>query len=250
MTASPVCVFEDGQWRPGPLAKGPFGGLHGGVVSGLLAAEMEKTARMQSAGDGLQISVSMLRPTPMAPLQISVRALRQGRRSLQLSAELISDGTLCAIASGLFLTELPLDFVTDAPAAPVGVEGAPFNIRHVVDTPWFYDACEMRRAESGRIWMRHVVPLVEDMGPLARAVSLADWSTGFSRPDWVDANRVVFPNPELSLHLHRPLSGEWLGVDADAEWHGSGLGLTAGALHDETGPLGRSAQPVVLAVLD
>ena len=96
MTASPVCTFDGTHWVPGPLAKGPFPGLHGGVVGGLLAAEMEKTSHENGGGMGLQMSLSLLRPTPMEPVAISVRTLRQGRRSLQLSSELVADGKTCA----------------------------------------------------------------------------------------------------------------------------------------------------------
>ncbi|MBO6562374.1 MAG: thioesterase family protein [Nisaea sp.] len=250
MKASPVCIFDGDNWIPGPLAKGPFPGLHGGVSGGLLAAAMERQAAELGAGDGLQMSLSLLRPTPMAPIQVSVRTLRQGRRSLQLSAELTSEGKLCAVASGLFLTEELLPFIPERDLIPAEVGGEPFHVGRVTDAPWFFEACEMRREESGRIWMRHRNPVVEDMGGLARVLSLADWATGLSRPDWVDRNKVMFPNPEITIHLQRPIEGEWLAVDSQPHWNPSGLGITTSDLYDTKGYLGRATQPVVLAVME
>jgi Acyl-CoA thioesterase N-terminal domain/Acyl-CoA thioesterase C-terminal domain len=249
MTASPVCTFDGTHWVPGPLAKGPFPGLHGGVVGGLLAAEMEKTSHENGGGMGLQMSLSLLRPTPMEPVAISVRTLRQGRRSLQLSAELVADGKICAVASALFLTPEMLPFVEEEPAERVPVSGKDFHVGRRMGQPWFADACEMRREEGGRIWMRHINPVVDGMGPLTRVLSLADWATGLSRPDWVDGEKVVFPNPEISIHLHRPPAGAWLGVASQPFWNASGLGITASDLYDEAGYLGRATQPVVLAVM-
>ncbi|WP_420403815.1 thioesterase family protein [Nisaea sp.] len=250
MKASPVCTYDGANWIPGPLAKGPFPGLHGGVSGGLLAAAMERQAVDLGAGAGLQMSLSLLRPTPVAPVQVSVRTLRHGRRSLQLSAELTAEGKLCAVASALFLTEERLSFIPDRDVIPVAVGGAPFHIGRVTDAPWFFEACEMRREESGRIWMRHRNPVVEDMGGLTRVLSLADWATGLSRPEWVDRNRVMFPNPEITIHLQRAIEGEWLGVDSEPHWNPSGLGITTSDLYDTRGFLGRATQPVVLAVME
>lgn len=250
MKASPVCTFDGENWIPGPFAKGPFPGLHGGVSGGLLAAAMERQAAERGAGAGLQMSLSLLRPTPMAPIRVSVRTLRQGRRSLQLSAELTAEGKLCAVASALFLTAEPLSFIPERDLIAAEVGGDPFHVGRVTDAPWFFEACEMRREENGRIWMRHRNPVVEDMGSLTRVLSLADWATGLSRPDWVDRNRVMFPNPEITIHLQRPIEGEWLAVDSEPHWNPSGLGITTSDLFDTKGYLGRATQPVVLAVME
>lgn len=249
MTASPVCTFDGTHWVPGPLAKGPFPGLHGGVVGGLLAAEMEKTSIENGGGTGLQMSLSLLRPTPMVPVLVSVRVLRQGRRSLQLSAELIADGKICAVASAQFLTPEILPFLDEQPVDRVPVAGESFDVGRTMDQPWFADACEMRREEGGRVWLRHLNPVVECMGPLGRVLSLADWATGLSRPDWADAENVIFPNPEITIHLHRPPAGGWIGVESKPFWNATGLGITASDLYDEAGFIGRATQPVVLAVM-
>lgn len=247
MSASPVCVQEGDLWRPSEAARGPFGGLHGGVVGALLAAAMEREAARLGGGDGLQMSLSLLRPTPLEPVRVSVRTLRQGRRSLQLAAELHAGGSLTAIAGALFLSPAELAFVPLRAAQPTPLEGAPFEVGRMKGEMWFASVCEMRRTDAGRVWMRLKAPVVAEMGALARVVALADWATGLSRPAWVDAHGVAFPNPEISLHLHRRPEGEWLGVDSTPHWNSSGLGLTASDLYDEAGYLGRASQPVVLA---
>src|ERR1700722_259265 len=64
-TTEPVFRLEDELWSP---AAGPFGGLHGGAVSGLIVARFEAEARRQGARIALSASVLLLRPAPMSPL--------------------------------------------------------------------------------------------------------------------------------------------------------------------------------------
>jgi hypothetical protein len=61
-------------------------------------------------------------------------------------------------------------------------------------------------------WFRLTVPLVNDQptSPAMRAAAAADFGNGVS---WVlPADRYLFSNADLSLHLHRPPEGEWIGL--------------------------------------
>ena len=52
----------------------------------------------------------------------------------------------------------------------------------------------------------------------------------------------LFPNVDLTLHLHRqPVAGP-VGLDTTVVFGADGLGLTETVLHDGTGPVGRAAQ--------
>jgi hypothetical protein len=46
---------EPGTWHPSPLAAGPFAGLQGGAIAGLLIGEVEALAR----ADGEQLSAQV-----------------------------------------------------------------------------------------------------------------------------------------------------------------------------------------------
>ena len=58
----------------------------------------------------------------------------------------------------------------------------------------------------------------------------------------LDVRRWLFVNTELTIHLHRPPEGEWMGVDARTIVGPSGVGTVSGLLFDEHGHIGRSAQ--------
>ena len=77
-----------------------------------------------------------------------------------------------------------------------------------------------------------------------RAVAAADFGSGVR---WVlPFDRYLFANADLSLHLHRPPEGEWIGVLAETQAHGGGAGTTLSRLYDVHGPVGVATQTLVL----
>jgi hypothetical protein len=92
--ADSVFVPEgDGRFTPTEHARGPWDprALHGGATAALIAAAFERMhpdSELQFA----RLSFSFLRPIPLAPLQLSTRVVRPGRRVLELEAELIAVG--------------------------------------------------------------------------------------------------------------------------------------------------------------
>jgi len=48
------------------------------------------------------------------------------------------------------------------------------------------------------------------------------------------------------VHLHRRPVGEWIGMDAETVIGPGGVGLATSVLHDSTGPVGRSAQSLLV----
>ncbi|MGH2802653.1 MAG: thioesterase family protein, partial [Thermoleophilaceae bacterium] len=75
-------------------------------------------------------------------------------------------------------------------------------------------------------------------GPLERVLVAADSGNGVSSAlDW---REHLFINTELSVHLMRPLAGEWVCLDAVTRV--DGLGLAETTLWDEDGRVGRAAQ--------
>jgi hypothetical protein len=77
-----------------------------------------------------------------------------------------------------------------------------------------------------------------------RAAAAADFGNGLS---WVlPPDRYLFSNADLSLHLHRPPQGEWIGVQSQTQADGGGVGLTLSTLYDVHGPVGVAIQTLVL----
>ena len=61
----------------------------------------------------------------------------------------------------------------------------------------------------------------------------------------LDPSAWLFPNLDLTVHLHRdPVGGpgHWVGFDTLVTIGSSGVGLTTSTLHDERGPVGRAEQ--------
>jgi hypothetical protein len=59
---------------------------------------------------------------------------------------------------------------------------------------------------------------------------------------------VLFPNTDLTVHLFRQPVGDWLGLETEVSFGARGLGLTSSVLHDQHGPIGRSAQTLTVRV--
>jgi len=69
---------------------------------------------------------------------------------------------------------------------------------------------------------------------------MTDAASGISASlDWTTS---TFANVDLTVSLHRPPRGEWLGVDARTVHGGAGAAQAFGTLFDADGVIGRSAQ--------
>jgi hypothetical protein len=65
--------------------------------------------------------------------------------------------------------------------------------------------------------------------------SVVDWNTGW-----------LFINPDLTIHLSRYPTGEWVALDAVTYPSDHGVGFAESALYDEDGRIGRSVQSLLL----
>jgi hypothetical protein len=91
------------------------------------------------------------------------------------------------------------------------------------------------------VWMRMRHPLVpgESPSPLSRVLIAADSGNGVSAA--LDFRTWRFINPDLTVYLLRYPAGEWVALEASTTV-ADGIGLADTTLHDEQGPIGRSAQ--------
>jgi hypothetical protein len=101
-------------------------------------------------------------------------------------------------------------------------------------------------AGPATVWMRPRVALVdgEQVTPLGRVLVAADSGNGVSAAlDW---RRYLFINVDLSVHLHRLPSGDWVCLDAITLPGRNGVGLADTRLLDQRGPIGRAAQTLLV----
>jgi len=84
----------EGRFRPTEYARGPWDprAQHGGAPATLIAGAFE---RMEPGAElpFARLSFSFLRPVPLAPLRLSTRIVRPGRRVQELEAELYAVGS-------------------------------------------------------------------------------------------------------------------------------------------------------------
>ena len=248
--AAPIYRQEGDLWIPGPEAKGPFPGQHGGAVAAVLAGCMETEASRIGAGKALQCSTLLLRPAPLEPCRISVSTVRDGGRVTVLEASLRAGEKECARAQSIFVREQdigawplparPVHEPLDAPVAPFG---------HYGHSPWYGDTVEFRYAD-GTHWLRSLRPVMQNCTALARVCAHADWASGLSRPDSRDEPRIGgFPNADLSIHLAREPQGEWVGLRPRSTWYQNGMGMTDTEILDIHGAVGRACHTIVLVPL-
>jgi len=84
----------------------------------------------------------------------------------------------------------------------------------------------------------------EEPSPLQRVAAAADFGNGVSSV--LDYQSWTFINPDLTVFLNTPPSGEWICLDASTRLGTPGIGLSECALWDVDGPIGRSVQSLLV----
>jgi Thioesterase-like superfamily len=269
-----------GRYAPTEYARGPWDprAQHGGAPATLIAGAFERIepgAELPFA----RLSFSFLRPIPLAPLRLSTRVVRPGRRVQELEAQLHAGDELVCRAHGLRIvpapTQLPalaLEVVAESePPSLAGREQA-----HAVDfrpgapelTSFAASAIEMRflrgRPLKGRlpetgvsaehepvgeaaVWMRLRRPVLPDETPtpLVCAMAAADFGNGIAAA--LPFDRYLFINADLHVTFDRRPEGEWIGLDARTLLHPGGIAWARSVMHDERGPFGLATQALVVA---
>jgi hypothetical protein len=203
-----------------------------------------------------RITFEILRPIPVADLEVAARLVRPGKSVELVDATLTSGGHEVVRARGWRIRTADLDLEPispdpSPPALPVNaVDSSLFDLGYT----GYLDAMEWRAVKGGftipgpaTVWARMRVPLIEDepIRPLDRVLVLADSGNGISATlDWA---RWIFINPNLSVYVHRMPDGEWVCLDAATTVQPTGIGLASSRLYDESGPIGRGQQSLFIA---
>lgn len=253
--------------QPTEQARGPWDprALHGGAPAALITAAFE---RMQPGAELriARLGFEFLRPIPLAPLTLSTRIVRPGRRVQELAAELVTaegdegpGGELVCRASALRVKAIP-DEVPDpehamdeqALPAPETAKPVRFSLNGSSESGFAATAMEMRWLDDpwalgpSRVWMRLRHPLLPDepLTSLARLAGTADFGNGVGAA--LPFERFLFINADLTIHLQRQPQGEWIGLHARTLLPSGGSGLAESVLHDVYGPVGRAFQTLVV----
>ncbi len=207
-----------------------------------------------------RLTVELIKPVPVAELEVRTE-VHAGRSTTRVTNDLLADGVLVARSHGLLVRgqaiELPPMLRGWTPEqlfpAPAGctqrleIPGMPTGVS------FSQGAMEHRMAQGdatqpgpAAAWFRLAVPLIDGElnSPAIRAVAAADFGNGLS---WVlPADRYMFANADLNVHLHRAPRGEWIGLISETQADAGGIGTTLSRLYDAHGAIGVAIQTLVM----
>ena len=221
---------------------------HAGPPAALIGRQLERT----EPRDDLvlsRITFEILHAVPVGELTVSARVVRPGRSVELLEARLEAGGREVVSARAWRVLRAP----ADTPATPLSYEPPPLPGEEAPMPDQlrsgYLRAIEWRPVRGGFLepgpgaaWTRLRYPLVEGEEPtgLQRLLAVADSGNGISGT--LDMREWWFINPELTVHLEREPSGEWICLDAATSMQPGGAGLAASVMSDEHGPVARGTQ--------
>ena len=245
----------DDRWRATVHTTGPWDARfqHGGPPAALLGRAVEQCAPRDDVLV-VRMTVEILGPVPVDEVEVRARVLRPGRSVELVEAVLSAGGRDAARAAAWRIKRTEQPGVDDrhvaAPPLPEQADTMPAG--GWVDG--YLSAVEWRFAQGrfdvpgpATVWSRLKHPLVpdEEPSPLTRVLAVADSGNGLSSE--LDLTRWHFINPELTVHVHREVRGDWVCVDAQTAISAGGAGLATTVLSDLDGPVGVGAQSLLVA---
>jgi hypothetical protein len=249
-------VPTDDGWLATALTIGPWdaGLQHAGPPAALLLREAERAGGI-AGGQAVRLSYDIFAPVPVGPVRISASVVRPGRR-IELVETVLTGGDERPLMrlSAWRMRVREDDGTGGGTPQPVPAAAGPEDSLSE-DAAFFTEEVAYHRALEWRFaagsfnspgpataWTRPQCELVagEPMTPLQHLLVMTDAASGISAAlDW---NRATFANVDLSLALHRPPRGEWVGMDATTVLGGQGAAQCFAVLFDADGAIGRSTQ--------
>jgi hypothetical protein len=195
-----------------------------------------------------RIAFDILGALPREDMDLSVRTVRPGRTIELVEARAAIGGRdVVAARAWLLAVHESAPVAGGAPGALPPPESLP---RRALAGVWpggyiaSLDARTVGAPSAGRstTWVAAEVALVagQRTSVLADYVALVDTANGTAVREPPAA--WMFPNVDLTIHLHRDPVGRWVGLDTTVVFGPDGRGVTATILHDVEGPVGHAHQ--------
>jgi acyl-coenzyme A thioesterase PaaI-like protein len=245
----------DGSYRAQPHTGGPWAAdlQHGGPPNALLVHAAERLAAAETGRAdlvGVRLSAEFVGPVPVGEVATVARIVRAARSAVLVEAILRASGRDCLHARVWLVADRDTSHVAPPSRAPVepptGLPGLAARFPYGDSIEWRAVQGNIDHPGPGVVWARPRADLLDGrlLTGLQRAVLIGDSASGVSSAlDW----RVwSFLNVDLDVHLARPVLGEWLHMDADTQLGPSGFALARSSLADVRGPVGATAQTLVV----
>ncbi|MER5276038.1 thioesterase family protein [Streptomyces sp. NPDC002809] len=235
-------AHASGAWSTDEVHFSPLGGLITHAIDrhladrpgdGLLLSRISFDILGRLALDECEIRVETLRPGRTIELVEAV-ALIGDRPVVRARAWCLASGDTAAVAGGAAEGLTPPEALAPWPMADLWPGGYIASL----------DVRPLAPPLPGRAtaWISTPLDLVagEPVSPLASYVALVDTANGIAVREQPTA--WMFPNVDLTIHLHRRPRGRWTGLDTTVVFGPTGQGVTSTVLHDIDGPVGRAEQ--------
>ncbi|MFG3255757.1 thioesterase family protein [Streptomyces sp. NPDC048172] len=238
-----------GAWSDDEQHFSPLGGLVVHALDrhladrprpGLVLSRISHDILGKPALDECEVTVESVRPGRTIELLEAVVRIA-GRPVVRTRAWLLASGDTAAVAGGADERLTPPGELETWAMGDLWPGGYIASL----------DARPLAPPRPGRAtaWISTPLDLVagEPIGPVASFLALVDTANGIavrqSPTDW------MFPNVDLTIHLHRQPEGDWTGLDTTVTFGPTGQGLTSTVLHDVHGPVGRAEQMLTVRPL-
>jgi Thioesterase-like superfamily len=228
---------------------------HGAAPAALVAFAAERVAT-PSPMRVARLTLNLLRPVPVAPLELRSEVVRQGRKVQVISISVLAAGVEVVRASVLKTLRSDAEPPNDLGAVRLDVP-SPELSHEITSGPRvrcpFLDGVSTRLTSGAErrpgptaMWFRADRPIVEGeaISPTMRAAIAADFCNGVSST--LDMAKWSFINADATLNLARPPVGEWVLVNAETWLGGDGGGMAFARLADTAGYFGRATQSLLI----
>ncbi|MZD07989.1 thioesterase family protein [Streptomyces sp. SID5785] len=225
--------------------------MHFSPLGGLVVHAVDRYLAGRPGAEGLaiaRISFDILGRLALDECEITVESVRPGRTIELLEAVVVIAGRPVVRARAWLLASADTEAVAGGAAEVLTPpeEVAAWDMASVWPGGYIasIDVRPLAPPRPGRTtaWIASPLELVagEPSSALASFVALVDTANGIavreSPTEW------MFPNVDLTLHLHRQPRGRWTGLDTTVTFGPAGHGVTSTVLHDVHGPVGHAQQ--------
>jgi hypothetical protein len=242
--ATPFFETEGERFIPHPVCAGPWNpdSLHGRVIAGLLAFEIERLhgdPDLQPA----RLTVDLYRLPDFSPIDVRTERVRDGRRIRVVDAECVSDGRSVGRASCQLLRRgepAPGEvWQREHWQSPLPAE-LPSPKRDPLGGMWTTRPIPTAKHDPRRMWMSEVRELVAGraLTPWQRVALAADFTSPFANSS---ATGLAYINTDITLYLDRLPTTAWIGFQVANHESSEGVAIASCHLHDEVGPIGSSS---------
>jgi hypothetical protein len=245
-----------GNYLADPATGGPWDPelQHGGPPNALLVRTAERLATAESPGPKLiacRLAAEFVGPVPVGAVVTAARVVRAARSGVLVDVTLSSAGRECLHGRVWLVRDADTASVARAPEPrqlpPDNAPAFGLSFPYADSIDWHEIDGSITVPGPGTVWARPRRRLVpdEELTGLQRAALIGDSASGVSAElDWASWS---FLNVDLDVHLARPFVGSWLHMAAVTQLGPNGAALTRSTISDEHGPVGATAQTLVLA---